>query len=436
MVQTPQRFCLNCGAPLAPGQRFCSNCGSTLEAGAGDPTARAAEANQGYAPMPHDDATQLPVAPPPPPPDAYSQPPNTFYPPQAAPEVVPLAQQGQPPLVGQQAVPQYAKPQKDSSRGVLGQIGCGVLAIILVVLLLCGGIGYFLYRAVSNAANSTTTTSTTTGSTTTGGNGSPQAIPTLTASINQTVTYASVDTTIVSVQEASSFSDDANTNAAVVLRINVKEHNTSAQTAFLNYNPNYMLILPDKSTVAAGNSQVSSIIDQAVQRNNWIDFLLTKSIPISQLTLRIGAVGEAQISVPLTGSANLSAYQSKTIAPNTTFQYAGLKWALTQVTSSLSHKATQAKTGMRFITLSFTLSNSSSNTVFTSANQYARLQQGSTTNSETDDTLPSNLAPGTTGATGTVTFEMSQSGNSFTLIMLAQPNTTPPVTQQTVNFQI
>ena len=434
MAQLAQHFCPNCGSPLIPGQRFCPNCGATLEAGAGDPTARASGSGQEYPPAPSEDATVLPAAPPPPP-EAYSQPPNTFYPPQVPP-VMPMQQ-------GQQPAPSYAKPQKGSSRKVLGQISCGVLVVILVALLLCGGLGYLGYHFIAGAVNSANATATANSGSTTNGtglqnSGTPTAIPPVTAQINQVVTYASVATTIISVQEASSFSDDTSTssNAHVVLRINIKEHNTSAQTAFLNYTSNYLLVLPDKSTVAASSSQLAGVIDAAVQHNNWLDFPLTKSIPINQLTLQIGAPTEAQMSVPLTGNANLSQYQTKTITPNTTIQYEGLTWKLTQVTSSLSYKAAQAKTGMRYITLAFTLDNSSSNTVFTSSNTYARLQQGSTTNSETDDTLPVDLASGTTGATGTITFEMSQTGNAFTLIMLAQPNTSPPVSQQTTAFQI
>lgn len=428
-----QHFCPNCGSPAIPGQRFCPNCGTILEAGSGDPTARAEGSSQGYPSGPSEDATQLPATPPPPPPDSYNQPPNTYYPPQGAP-----MQQS-----AQQPAPPYAKPQKDSSRKVLGQIGCGVLAIILAVLLVCGGASYFIYRAVVNAANSPNTPGTSQNGSAPGSdsqNGSsPTAIATLTTQINQTVTYASVDTTILSVQEASSFADDTNTSSSnpVTLRINIKEHNTSStNTAFLNYNTNYLLVLPDKTTVAVSNSQASDVINQVVQRNNWLDFPLTKSIPINQLTLQIGAPTEAQISVPLTGNANVSAYQTKTITPNTTIQYEGLTWKLTQITSNLSHKATQAKTGMRFITLAFTIDNPSSNTVFPSSSQYLRLQLGSTTNSETDDTLPTDLSPGTTGSTGTVTFEMPQGSGTFTLTFLAQPNASPPVSQQTTTFQI
>ena len=432
-----QHFCPNCGSPLAPGQRFCSNCGFTLEAGSGDPTARAEGSGQAYTPGPSEDATQLPATPPPPPPEAFNQPPPTYYAPQGVPSAAPMQQPAQ------QTTPPYAKPQKDSSRKVLGQISCGVLAIILAVLLVCGGVSYFVYRAVVNAANSANAPSTSQNGSAPGSssqNGSsPTTIAPLTAQINQTVTYASVDTTIVSVQEASSFADDTNTssNAAVTLRINIKEHNTSStNTAFLDYNTNYLLVLPDKSTVAVSNSQVSDVINQVVQRNNWLDFPLKKSIPINQLTLQIGSPTEAQISVPLTGKADVSAYQTKTITPNTTIQYEGLTWKLTQVTSSLSHKATQAKTGMRYITLSFTLDNPSSNTVFPSSSQNLRLQLGSTTNSETDDTLPTDLTNGTTNSTGTVTFEMPQGSGTFTLTFLAQPNASPPVSQQTTTFQI
>lgn len=432
-----QHFCPNCGSPLAPGQRFCSNCGFTLESGSGDPTARAEGSGQGYTPgaPSHENETILPATPPPPP-ESYSQPPNTYYPPQPQPGA-PMQQSSQ------QPVPPYAKPQKDSSRKVLGQISCGVLAIILVALLVCAGAGYFGYRWLANAANSANTPTTSQNGSAPGSssqNGSsPTVMAMLTAQINQTVTYASVDTTILTVQEANSFADDTSTssNAHVTLRINIKEHNTSpTNTAYLSYSSDYLLVLPDKSTVAVDNSQVSDIINQVVQRNNWLDFPLTKSIPIDQLTLQIGAPTEAQISVPLTGNANVSAYQTKTLAPNTTIQYEGMNWKLTQVTSSLSHKATQAKTGMRFITLSFTIDNPSSNTVYPSTSNNLRLQLGSTTSSETDDTMPTDLPSGTTGGTGTVTFQMPQGSGTFTLTFLAQPNNSPPISQQTTTFQI
>ncbi len=286
-----------------------------------------------------------------------------------------------------------------------------------------------------------TTTSTNTSITTsnngyTNNNGTPTAIVTSTAQLNQSITYASDDITIVSVQEASSYSDDANPNSPVTLRLNIKEHNGTPNTIFLSYNSSFRLILPNKNTVPAANTQHGGIIAQAVTQTNWIDFPLNSSIAIDQLTLQIGGQSEAQMSIALTGHANLNTYQLKTITPNTTFQYAGLPWTLTSVTSSWSADGKQAGTGMRYIVLTLKVDNSSPNTYFPSISTYARLQQGSITNSEASDTFPSAISGGTTGSNGTVTFEMSQSSNAFTFILLARTDITPAASQQTVNFQI
>jgi zinc-ribbon domain len=424
-----QTFCPQCGSPMPPGQRFCSNCGSTIDAGFGVPTAAASSGDQ-YPPFPSNLS-----APPPPPSGAYNQIPpatNTYYPPQAAQSYQPAQQnfQAAPP-----PVPTYAKPAKDSSKGVLGQIGCGVLLVILLIVGLCGGGTYLLYRYVINAANSTTTgtTTTTDGN---GNSGTPQAIPTTTAQINQSLTYSSVDFTIVNVQEASSFTDDSSPSSPVTLRINVTEHNPTADTVYLNYTTQLQVVLPDKTTVTAGTSKVDGIIGQAVQRTNWIDFPLTKSIPINQLTLQFGAASETLMSVPLTGSADLSAYKLKSITPNAAFQYGGVNWTLTAVTSSLSANGKQADTGMRFIVLTLKADNPSTNGTFYTNADNMRLQSGSVTNSSTNNALPYPLNAGTTGATGTITFMMPQNNSSFTFIMLAQPTASPPIAQVSTNFQI
>lgn len=430
-----QTFCPQCGSPMAPGQRFCSNCGSTIDAGFGVPTSAASSGEQ-YPPVPG--MSNLSVPPPPPPSGAYNQPPpsaaSTYYPPQA-PQSFPSAQQNF--QAAPQPVPTYAKPVKDSSKGVLGQIGCGVLLVILLIVGLCGGASYLLYRYVINAANATTTdTTTTTGSNGNGNSGTPQAIPTTTAQINQSLTYSSVDFTVVNVQEASSFADDSSPSSPVTLRINVTEHNPTADTVYLNYTNQLRVVLPDKSIVTAGTSKVDGIIGQAVQRTNWIDFPLTKSIPINQLSLQFGAANETLMSVPLTGSADLSAYKLKSITPNAAFQYSGVNWTLTAVTSSLSANGKQADTGMRFIVLTLKADNPSTNGTFYTSADTMRLQSGSVTNSSTNNNLPYPINAGTNGATGTITFMMPQNNSSFTFIMLAQPTASPPIAQVSTNFQI
>src|SRR5438105_3614815 len=132
MTQASSWNCSQCGTPMGPGQRFCSNCGATREPGFGSPTAQASSADH-YGQVP-DMPTELPAAPPPPPPSGqYGQTPPgyTYYPPQALQSFAQAQQQGYSPTPG--PVPVYAKPQKDATRSVLTQMGCGVLLVILLV---------------------------------------------------------------------------------------------------------------------------------------------------------------------------------------------------------------------------------------------------------------------------------------------------------------
>src|SRR6266700_2095133 len=407
MAQTSQPSCLRCGTPMAPGQRFCSNCGATREPGFSNPTAQAAD---NYSQVP-EMLTELPAVPPPPPPsEQYNQTPPgyTYYPPQQPQN---FAQRQQ----GYQSVPvppTYAKPQKDATKSVLRQMGCGVLLVILLVLGACGGLSYFVYRFVVTSSSSTSTSTSNTSTNTGSSNGSSsQAVPTATVSINQMITYASIETTILSVQEASSFSNDANANSSVLVRVNLKEHNSTANVVFLFYSDNFRLILPDGTAVAPTNENNNGGIAQDVVRTDWVDFPLSASTDISKLTLRLG----------------------NTNAP---FQYAGLNWTLTTVTSSWSANGKQADSSMRYIVVTLKVDNPTANLYYPFANDYIRLQGGGVTNAPASNTFDSSIAAGATGKVATVTFLMPQSASSFTLSMLARTDITPSASQVTKDFQI
>ncbi|MFL5695734.1 MAG: zinc ribbon domain-containing protein [Ktedonobacteraceae bacterium] len=431
MAQAFPPSCPHCGTPATPGQRFCSNCGGTLDAGFGVPTA-AASSGEHYPQVP-DLSTQL-STPPPPPTSSYSQPaqqsPNTYYPPQA-PQNSPTAQQSYQPL------PAYTQPQKDASRSVLSQIGCGVGLIILAVLAVCGGTGYLGYRWLVSTADSVhTTTSSNTGTGNNTGSKGTATVPLTTKNINAALTYASVDITILNAQEASSFSDDSSPSSPVLLRVNMKQHNPTASTIFLSYGENFHLILPDGTSVTPASEHDIGAVDQAVTKTSWVDFPLSSSMDISKLTLRLGGANQVQEDVPLTGNADLSKYQAKTISPNTAFQYAGVKWTLTTVTSSFSANGKQADSSMRYIVITLKLDNPTSSVFFPGMSTYTRLKSGEIINSPKSDTFPIDVAAGTTGTTGTVTFLMPQNNSSFTLTMLARTDTTPPAPQVTRDFQI
>lgn len=444
MSQMPPRFCSQCGTPVPAGQRFCSNCGSTMDADFGKPTSASSDPNR--SPFP-DIPTQLSAGDmpmreagvPPPPPLQSSIPPSvpppsyTNYPTEAA------QSYGQStPAMQPTPVPTYAKPQKDSTKSVLGQIGCGVMVIILLVLAVCGVSGYFAYRYVSGLANSVPTTTTSnviTGNSAPGNSATPTIVP-ISQQMHATVTYSSVVMTIGNIQEASSFTDDANASSPVLLRVNMSEHNPTSGSIFLFYDSNYRLLLPDGTSIAPTSEQNSGSIDQAVNRQNWIDFPLTSKVDISKLTLQIGATTEAQMSIPLTATADVSKYQDKTVNPNSPFQYASLNWTLTSVTSSLSANGKQATTGNRYITVTLKVNNPTTSDFYLFPDTNVRLSAGSSVNPPTDYTFSSGIAAGTTGTVGTITFLVPQNSSSLTLDMLAQPTASPPVTQVTQAFQL
>src|SRR5262249_22771141 len=161
---------------------------------------------------------------------------------------------------------------------------------------------------------------------------------------------------------------------------------------------------PDKSTAQLITSKGNGSLDQGVSRDNWLDYQLPSSVAIDQLTLQLGTADEAQMNIPLTGKADLSAYALKTIKPNTAFQYAGMNWTLTTVTSSWSATGKQAKSGQRYIVVSLNASNPTTNYLFFSASNQARLQGGNITNAPSDSTGSTALAAGATNQSETITF--------------------------------
>jgi hypothetical protein len=385
--------------------------------------------------------------PPPPPPESLTPavPPVPEQPSPYYTQYAPPAQGGQQLAAGSTPasaavpgqVPTYAKPQKESSRSVLGQIGCGVLLVILLIVGLCGGAGYLGYRWIASQANSTTSTNT--GSTASNGGNGSNGTPTgqvTTMQINQTITYASDTIAIVSVQQASSFSDD-NSSSNGIVRINVQEKNSNSNGGSFYYGDVLRLILPDKSTVAPDNTKEFTGPQVQTTQNNWWDFPAATNLPLDQMSLQFGTTNEAQMVVPLTGHADLSQYQPKTANPNAKTQYDGLTWTITSATVSFNAVGKQATNGMRYLTVNMSVDNNSSNDFNAYWGDYIRLKTGSSISAPTGDTnFPLNFATGSTGTKGILYFLVPQGSTSFTLVLLGNANTNPPISQAQINFQV
>jgi hypothetical protein len=318
---------------------------------------------------------------------------------------------------------------------VLGRTGYLLLAVTLVVLLLCGALGYVGWRFLASGAQPSTPPGTsppaTTG-TTGSSQGSQQVLATV--PIHQTVRYADVDITLLSVQQAQRFADDSATQAGVV-RLTTREQSTSSRHSLYLYSEVARLILPDTSTVAPGNTQHFGPPDPEATQSNWWDFPIPTSVKISDLTLRLGTDSQAQMEIPLTGKADVSQYQPRTSHPNAQTHYDGLTWTVTEATLTWSADGGQADQGMRYVSVTVKIDNPSSREFATYWGDYLRLQAGATTSAPTvDATIPINIPAGSSGATGSASFPVPQGYTSYSLLFLAFP--TIGVSQASVNFQI
>jgi hypothetical protein len=306
---------------------------------------------------------------------------------------------------------------------------------MLVVLLIFGALGYFGWQFLASRAQSSSPpgTSSAANNSTTGSNQGSQTIL-ATAPINQTVRYADVDISILTVQQAQSFADDSSTQSGVV-RLNTREQNTSSRNTLYLYSDVARLILPDKSAVAPVNTQHYGGPNPEATQTNWWDFPVSTSVKISDLTLQLGTDSEAQMEIPLTGKADVSQYQPKTSHPNAQTQYHGLTWTVTAATLTWSADARQADKGMRYVTVTLRIDNPSSSEFATYWGDYLRLKAGDTTSAPTVyATIPINIPAGSSGATGSASFPVPAGPTSYTLIFLGFP--TIGVSQASVNFQI
>ena len=341
----------------------------------------------------------------------------------------PPVQQGyQPPLQNNQPPPAYARPQKNSSRGVLR-----VAVILLLLLVLLGAGGYFAFHALINRGGNTTTTGANSETT-------PTQAPLTTTPINSTFTYASVDITLINAQQATSFADDHNTPAQGVVRINLHAVQSDANNVYFAsapvyaYPESFVLLLPGGMKVnTAGYKDLTGPARKGDQ-TTWIDFPASTGIKVNQMILQIGKDTEEQIQVPLTGQADLSQYQPRQSTPNLRVPFGSMFWTLKTVTFKLSDSGTQVDKGKRFLVLTFSIDNPGTEGYNAFPPDFMRLQYGGTTIS-LEQAVIGDAAAGTTNVQGLASFLVPQDTTAATFILL--PGHTPGATSQaTIPFQI
>ena len=259
--------------------------------------------------------------------------------------------------------------------------------------------------------------------------------PISTMSINSSFSYAGVDLTVVNAQQSKSFLDDPNTSTDGMLRVAIQAADKTPVSVSWNYANIAQLVLPGKTIIKPAYVNAPLALAPGKTQTNIVDFAVSASDTIAQLTLRIGAANEAQMDIPLTGKADLSAYAPKTTPLNGQMLYFGLNWTLKSATTSLSIPGQQAARDMHYVILTLSVNNTLSQVAITgSPYDYARLQFGNTTVSPKDSTLPVSFKTGVSGDTGTLSFLIPQKNTAFTLILLPQSQNSTE--QATTDFQL
>lgn len=434
-MNSDPKVCSACGTALVPDQVFCSRCGTKVGVDNG-PTHRASE------------SSFIPPPPPPNPSNPYAMGPDTPHyqsgpshqgyssPYESGPDYRPPQQQ---------PTPSFAQPPQRRGRGNVG-------VILLLVVLVLGITGYFTWNALNSrgtATSGTTTSSsgasTTNGTTATtaGGSSAGTTSDVKTTPINKTVTYADDTITILDVKQAKSFTDEK--TSGDMLRIDVKEQTGDKAPYFgtYGYSSGFHVILPSGDSVQVANIQASDtpipVPAAQISRTNWIDFAVPVTTPIEQITLRLGNPNEHQIDIPLTSSADVSKYQSRTATLNKLIHWGGLNWTLTTASWQLSAQGNQADKDMAYVVLSFKVDSAPAGGYLDQAvgDAFRLTADASTTNASKYNTFPQTIAAGESGKTGTVGFLVPQDSTKYTLVMpVYDRGGITSTTQITTDFQI
>jgi hypothetical protein len=244
--------------------------------------------------------------------------------------------------------------------------------------------------------------------------------PITTTTLNTAITYAGLTITVLNVQQAESFTDDTTTAGPGVLRVHLRAQNTTQIPTNLVYTMIGRLVLPGGKTLSPSYVNANVGVLPGATRDSVLDFAIPTTTRVGQLALRLGAPTEAQMDIPLMAHPDLTQYAPKTTTLNNQLRYLGLNWNVVGVTSQLSIADQQARTGMRYITMTFKVDNTLSQTaIIGSAYDYMRLKVANTVLIPVTTTLPVSFDAGAQDQTGTATFLIPQKVTTLTLILMA-----------------
>lgn len=299
----------------------------------------------------------------------------------------------------------WQQPAKSPAPQPKSRRRMGIVLLLLAALLVLGGGGYLAISALGVHVP---------------GFGNVQSTI-KTSKQNTAVTYAGMTVTVRSIQQAQNFLDDPQTANDGMVRLNLQEQNTTTVPISWDYNASARLIVQGKPAIAPTYVKSKTSIAPGTTQTSVVDFAVPNGGNLSSMVFQLGSTHEAQMQIPLAGTATLSQYQPQTTKQNGTTTYFGLNWTLTGSTTSLSIPGQQASSGMEYLTLKLTVDSAlAQEAISGSPFDYLNVKAGGQTAKLISTTVPVSFAAGATGKTGTATFLIPQNSTSCTLLFLSQ----------------
>ncbi len=291
----------------------------------------------------------------------------------------------------------------------------GIILLLIALFLVIIAAGYSILQAL--------------------GFGRPTQAPVSRTSINTTVTYASVDMTVLNVQQAQNFLDDPNSASDGMTRVQIQARNTFKQPITLSYSTIAHLLQSNGKEVAAVYASSRAPIAAGATQTSSIDFALPLTIKPDQLSLRLGAANEEQLDIPLNGRADENKYAPKTIKIAKNLTYLSINWTLIDATSQLSFNGQQASQGTRYVTVRLSIDNPLMQSIILgSPYVYMHLKTDTEDRAPVSASVPISLDAGASGKIATATFQVPQ--KSSTLNLTLSPPANSGFDPATVTFQM
>jgi hypothetical protein len=241
--------------------------------------------------------------------------------------------------------------------------------------------------------------------------------------VNTTVTYASVDMTILNVQQSQNFLDDPNSASDGMIRVQIQARNTFREPVALSYKTITYLLQPNGKEVAAVYASSNAPIPSGATQTSNVDFTLPLAIKPDQLTLRLGTASEEQLDVPLNGHADTGKYAPQTVKIAKSLTYLSTNWTLVDATSQLSFNGQQASKGTRYVTVRLDINNPLMQSVILgSPYTYMHMKTSTADTVLMSANAPISLDADASGKAGTATFQVPKESSILTLTLSPPEN--------------